>query len=210
MTGMLSAALLRWNGDRLAEVDRARRLSASAPRGTRHEIAVADLHLVAYLAVCCAEFQAFSSELYQNSVGVIATCLASDDSSGRPRTRSPVGLTLINSLVAQTRLDAGNPTTSNLIKDFDRLSINLRAPVLHTRGPATARYCRVLDVEILATRNALFRGAGRLADLTTGSPPSPVNLRRIDDWVGTLQRMATTMDGVVGHDLGAAVVGPAW
>lgn len=191
---MVSHALDEWEVDRKAEIRLARELAVKSPAELPAQSA-SNILLASYIRVCVAEFQAFCAALYGEAVESVRTVL---DRAVSPALRDQ----LVNQLHTQTALARGNPTHDNLRRDFDRLGPDLRKRRLVAVGPATDADLAVLDDHLMKVRNDLVHGGERFPSVESADGESHlVTIADVDDWLRALDRIARTMDSVVGENL---------
>jgi len=199
----VSDALTLWDTDRKQQIALAQQLAHSMARGTSADPALTDLHLTTYIMVCCSEFQAFCSDLFKESSQAIYSLLA-------PQLSGELTDVLISQLNSQTALARGNPNLNNLISDYGRLGVNVRKSRLVRVGPATNADVTALDEELLAVRNELAHGNGRVGGIAVGSTGRTVTLTKVNEWLRALNRLARTIDRVVADDLTAPLGARPW
>jgi hypothetical protein len=199
----LSDALDLWHSERRDEIHLSRDIASAALRRTSTEVAAANLHLASFVRVCCAEFQAFCADLFEEAIVAVKSELA-------PKVRTELVDFLVNQLSNQTNLSRGNPNSINLISDFGRLNVDVRKRRLVTVGPATEADITTIDTELLACRNELAHGGGRLDTITVGAGRRRVTLTRVNSWYQALDRTARTIDTVVAEDLTTPLGGLPW
>jgi len=119
---MESSAINTWRTAAQAaldELEAAHRAVGGQGRGRRY----ATLQInYAYAVLLCSQFQGFCRALHTEAADVLAARLA--DAWARPLLRA--------SLVIERRLDRGNPTPSNLSKDFSVFGMKLWADLVRT------------------------------------------------------------------------------
>lgn len=192
-------------------MDRARQVTATAARGTKDQIAVADLGLENYLRVVCSEFQGFCADLNGEVLTVIDRTLSAPLPDGADRVRPEVVLLITSGLTENTRLSRGNPNWDNLTSDFARFGVNLRSKRLKAAGLVTQQQLDELDLELLVARNRVMHGKQRIANVLVGKPTAThVALSRIDGWRQTLDHLAGTLDSVIADDLTAPFGARPW
>ena len=183
---MTSSALAHWNivaQAALDEIEAAHRAVGGHGPGRRY----ATLQINhAYAMLLSSQFQGFCRTLHTEAADFLVARLA--DSWARPLLRS--------SMVAERRLDRGNPTPANLTADFSTFGMELWVD-LESTDPLGARRRQALQ-ELNRWRNAIAH-----QDWTDIGPT--LQIAEVRRWRWACTRLATAMDRCVSQRLRALV-----
>ena len=189
---MASLALAQWKTVGLARLDELEQVHASATRGHRGASwGTAQLNRSLFVALV-AQFQEYCRELHDGAAAVHVA-------AANPRQAAVV----FNLLTEGRRLETQNPRVGHLGSDFGRLGFSL-VDELKAADPAVPSRLRLLDV-LVDFRNAISHGdETKISALTKGGDirATKASYRRFRR---TLDRLAGTMDAVVGSALAAGL-----
>jgi hypothetical protein len=188
---MPSAALLRWQTDRLprlAEVD----AQCAATLAVVPPPALADENLRGYVMLLSAHFQGYCRDLHTECVQVVAAASASPAIEVVVQTQG----------IAGRELDGANPRYETLRKDFERFAFDLVAAL--AANPANA-----LRVTHIGHLNS-WRNYAAHHKTTPPTAGGPFNLAAVRVWRDSCDGLATALDGIMYNRLQAVLGGPPW
>ncbi|MFZ3557073.1 hypothetical protein [Streptomyces sp. BH055] len=134
-----------------------------------------------------AEFQGYARELNDLAWDHIATVCSFPSSR--------IGIVIQNRLIANRKLDTGNPTPSGLAEDFKKLGIDKLWEVLKEVDSRAPEWNKLLETLNLA-RNG-FAHADELKVAALKSKGHSVNLQTVKSWLRELDVLASVLDDVV-------------
>jgi hypothetical protein len=187
---MPSAALLRWQNDRVVrllelEVQHSTTLAIVPPRAS-----LADENLRGFVVLLSAHFQGFCRDLYTEASALI-TAVAP----------STLRLVLQSQCAAQLKLKHNNPTFDHLAEDFDRFGFDLKTALTTVVGNAV----HVNHLAILNKWRNFIAHHGTLAP-----PGPPLTLASAQNWKNSCEWLAVQLDGIMYTQLLAMIGTPPW
>jgi len=187
---MLSAALLRWQSDRLlrlTEVDG----QCAATLALDPIPNLADENLRSYVMLLSAHFQGFCRDLYSECAQIVAAAVV------------PSMKALIQAQCRTGReLDGANPRYETLRKDFERFGLDLGAAL--AANPANSpRVARIGDLN--AWRNYVAHHK-----TSTPNAGGPFTLAAVRTWNDACDGLATELDRIMYNRLQEAIGVPPW
>jgi hypothetical protein len=174
---MPSAALVRWQTDRLPRLREVDTNCAAVALGTPPNPLLLEESLRGYVVLLSAHFQGFCRNLYFESSLVVV---------GKVRRR--LQAIIQEQFATHMTLDHGNPNLHNIAKDFDRFGFELR-PALNA-DPTNA-----IRLQRLAQLNAWRNVAAHQG--TTLPPGGPLTLAQVRDWLTACDELAAKLDGIM-------------
>src|SRR5215471_5540603 len=111
---MPSAALLRWQNERMPRLGEVDAQCATSLRRAPPRPALVDENLRGYVLLLSAHFQGYCRDLYTECAQLIVS-----------RVRARLQVLIQAQFIAHRKLDHGNPNVQNLKEDFERFGFTL-------------------------------------------------------------------------------------
>lgn len=188
---MASAALTRWQGDRLPRLDQvdaqcATLLAMVPPPPLAEEV------LQGYVMLLSGHFQGFCRDLYTECVGA---CRLVMPPGVQPAAQAQ--------FLTELRLNSGNPTVENIRKDFERFAITLDLPADDPLNVTRVTHLGHLN----HWRNTTAHQ--KAATAPPGIPPVLL-LSDVRNWKRSCDGLATSLDHIMEGELGRMLGTPPW
>ena len=190
---MPSASLLTWNGDRMNRLDGIDAQCAAVPAS---EAVHLDECLRGYVMHLSAHFQGFCRSLYFECSQLCTLAV-------------PAGMMLLaqKQFSASLALDRGNPSHDNIVKDFNRLGLDLSFTAAHVTDHVVNEPRITSLGHLQAWRNrAVHQGTGSLG----GGIPALLTLAIIRDWREACNGLAASLDDIMYQHLTGVFGAPPW
>lgn len=188
---MPSASLQYWQNDRMPRLGHVEAQCAASLTYLPPSPQLADENLRGYVVLLSAHFQGLCRDLYTEATQIIVT-----------KVRPTLQMIIQSQFEHQRALDHGNPSLSNLAKDFQRLGPGLQLSTLLNADPANGP--RVRD---LAALNQWRNIAAHHGAVPAGAP---LTLPLLQTWRVSCDGLATALDGIVYNHLRAVLRRRPW
>lgn len=187
---MPSAALLKWQNDRLPSLLQVDGQCAASVAASPPNLALIDENYRGYVLLLAAHFQGFCRDLHTECAQIIAS-----------RVRPSLAILFQSQFSARRELDRSNANARSIIEDFSRFGFDMKAQLSGIVGATVLK----ADLHLLNEwRNAA-------AHHNTTLPSSgPLTVPLIQGWRNSCTSLATALDNIMYNQLKARLRRRPW
>ncbi len=173
---MPSAALLRWQNDRIPRLTEVDAHCVAAAALVPPNPLLAEESLRAYVVLLCGHFQGFCRDLYKECAQLVAASVA-------PALR----VTVETQFAAELWLNSSNPTVETLRRDFERFAFTLDFAADPANGPRVTHLAE------------LNRWRNTIAHQKPSAPVgiAPLTLAGVQAWRVSCDGLAAWLEGIM-------------
>lgn len=187
---MPSAALLRWQNERLPNLAHVDTQCAASVAAVPANLALIDENYRGYVLLLAAHFQGFCRDLHTECAQIIAS-----------KVRPSLEILFQSQFSARRELDRGNANAKNIIEDFSRFGFSMKTQLDAIAGA----------VALKADLHMLNEWRNAAAHHNTSLPPGgPLTVPLIQGWRNSCNLLATAIDTVLYTQLRARVRRQPW